>query len=257
MTSTLRVVTLNIHKGLSQFNRRMVIHELREGLRALAPDVVFLQEVQGRNNRHALRFDAWPEASQHEFLAGDELQHVYGRNRVHQYGHYGNAVLSRFPILSSVNEDISNHRFERRGLLHTVVTVPGWRRNLHCVCVHLSLHERGRRRQLDAIAARLDQLADKRMPIIVAGDFNDWRQRATQILEERLGMTEVSVAAAGEHQRTYPSVLPLLHLDRIYVRGFEVLRTQVHRGAPWSLLSDHLAVSAELVRASERGRERD
>ena len=245
----LRVVTLNIHKGLSQFNRRMVIHELREGLRALSPDLVFLQEVQGLNQRHALRFAAWPGEAQQVFLAGGELQHVYGRNRVHQHGHYGNAVLSRFPILSSENEDISDHRFERRGLLHTVVKVPGWKRNLHCICVHLSLHERGRGRQLDAIGARLEALADKRLPIIVAGDFNDWRQRASQVLEQRLGMIEVSVASGGRHQPTYPSVLPLLRLDRIYVRGFKVLRSKVHRGAPWSLLSDHLAVSAELERA--------
>ncbi|MCC6209452.1 MAG: endonuclease/exonuclease/phosphatase family protein [Burkholderiales bacterium] len=245
----LRVVTLNIHKGLSQFNRRMVIHELREGLRTLAPDLVFLQEVAGLHRRHALRFDAWPGEGQHEFLAGGELQHVYGRNRVHQYGHFGNAVLSRFPIVSSENEDVSDHRFERRGLLHTVVRIPGWKRNLHCLCVHLSLHERGRRRQLDAIAARLQLLADQRLPVIIAGDFNDWRLRASAILEKSLGMTEVSVAAGGRHGRTFPSLLPLLRLDRIYVRGFRVLRSKVHRGAPWSLLSDHLALSAELERA--------
>jgi len=249
MTPKLRVVTLNIHKGLSQFNRRVVIHELREGLRLLKPDLVFLQEVAGLNRRHALRFAGWPGAAQHEFLAGDELEHVYGRNRVHQHGHYGNALLSRHPILSFENEDVSDHRFERRGLLHTVVNVPGWRRNLHCVCVHLSLHERGRRRQLDAIAARLESFADKRMPIIVAGDFNDWRQRASGILEKSLGMTEVSIVAGGGHSRTFPSVLPMFRLDRIYVRGFKVLSTQVHRGPPWSQLSDHLAVSAELERA--------
>ncbi len=245
----LRVVTLNIHKGLSQFNRRVVIHELREGLRTLNPDLVFLQEVSGLNQRHALRFDAWPGEGQHEFLAGSEMEHVYGRNRVHQHGHYGNAVLSRFPIVSSENEDVSDHRFERRGLLHTVVRVPGWKRNLHCICVHLSLHERGRRRQLDAIAARLQLLADQRLPVIIAGDFNDWRQRASAILEKSLGMTEVSVAAGGRHGRTFPSLLPLLRLDRIYVRGFDVLRSKVHRGPPWSLLSDHLALSAELERA--------
>ena len=246
MSAKLRVVTLNIHKGLSQFNTRVVIHELREGLRALAPDLVFLQEVQGLNERHALRYAAWPGTPQHEFLAGADWKHVYGQNRVHQYGHYGNAVLSRFPIVSSENADISDHRFERRGMLHAVVHVPGWKRNLHCVCVHLSLHERGRRRQLDAIGARLEQLVESRMPIIVAGDFNDWRKRATRILEHSLGMTEVSVASGAGHLRTFPSVLPLLGLDRIYVRGFEVLTSQVHRGAPWSLLSDHLALSAEL-----------
>ncbi len=249
MTAKLRVVTLNIHKGLSQFNRRMVIHELREGLRSLKPDLVFLQEVAGLNQRHARRFAAWPGEAQHEFLAGDELQHVYGRNRVHQHGHYGNALLSRHPILSSENEDVSDHRFERRGLLHTVVKVPGWRRNLHCVCVHLSLHERGRSRQLEAISGRLEELASRDLPIIVAGDFNDWRHRATSILERRLGMTEVSVAHHGRAVATYPSVLPLLRLDRIYVRGFKVAASRVHRGKPWSMLSDHLAVSAELERA--------
>ncbi len=249
MSETLRVATLNIHKGLSQFNRRTVIHELREGLKTLDPDLVFLQEVQGLHERNALRFAAWPAMPQHEFLAGTEWEHAYGRNAVYDHGHHGNAILSRFPILSFENEDVSDHRFERRGMLHCVVTVPGWRRNLHCVCVHLSLHERGRRRQLDAIAARLEEIAARGLPIVVAGDFNDWRRRASRILEDRLGMTEVSVASGGRHARTYPSRLPILQLDRIYVRGFRVAGARVHRGAPWSLLSDHLAVSADLRRA--------
>ena len=68
----LRVATLNIHKGLSHFNRRVVIHDLREGLRALQPDLVFLQEVAGLNRRHALRYASWPGEGQHEFLAGSE-----------------------------------------------------------------------------------------------------------------------------------------------------------------------------------------
>jgi endonuclease/exonuclease/phosphatase family metal-dependent hydrolase len=249
MTQALRVVTLNIHKGLSQFNRRMVIHELREGLNKLEPDLVFLQEVQGLNERHALRFASWPSAPQHEYLKQEGWEYAYGLNRTHHFGHYGNAVLSRFPIVSIENADISSHRFERRGLLHCVLSVPGWRRDLHCLCVHLSLHERGRRRQLDAIVERLGHVAARGLPIIVAGDFNDWRQRASSVLEKSLGMTEVSVASAGRHSRTYPSMLPMFHLDRIYVRGFKVLRSGVHRGPPWSRLSDHLALSTELERA--------
>jgi len=130
-----------------------------------------------------------------------------------------------------------------------VLKVPGWRRNLHCVCVHLSLHEAGRKRQLDALGARLQDLVERNAPIIIAGDFNDWRQRASPILKNSLGMSEASLAAVGRHQRTYPSLLPLFRLDRIYVRGFAVVKSQVHRGPPWSLLSDHLALSAELERA--------
>ncbi|MDX1375247.1 MAG: endonuclease/exonuclease/phosphatase family protein [Burkholderiales bacterium] len=248
MTQVVRVVTLNIHKGLSHFNRRMVIHELREGLRALDADLVFLQEVQGMNQRLALRFAAWPGVPQHEYLAEGGWTPVYGRNAVYDHGHHGNAILSRYPIVSAANEDVSSHRFERRGLLHSVVTVPGWRRNLHCLCVHLSLHERGRRMQTEAIAERLADLIRRRLPVVIAGDFNDWRHRASAVLENRLGMREVSVVHRGRAARTYPSFLPLLRLDRIYVHGFEVVSTQVHGGAPWSMLSDHLALSADLRR---------
>ena len=248
MIHKLRVATLNIHKGLSHFNRRMVIHELRDGLRALDADLVFLQEVQGLNQRHTLRFASCPPGPQHEFLAGEEWQYAYGRNAVYDHGHHGNAILSRYPFVSFENHDVSDHRFERRGLLHCVVAIPGWRRNLHCVCVHLSLHEGGRNRQLEAISGRLKELASHYLPIIVAGDFNDWRHRATAILERQLGMTEVSVVHAGRAPRTYPSMLPIFRLDRIYVRGFDVMASRVHGGKPWSMLSDHLAVSAELTR---------
>jgi endonuclease/exonuclease/phosphatase family metal-dependent hydrolase len=103
MIHSLKVATLNIHKGLSQFNRRMVIHELREGLRALAPDLVFLQEVQGVNQRHERRFATWPLAPQHEYLAGSDWQHAYGMNAAYDHGHHGNAILSRFPIVSMQN----------------------------------------------------------------------------------------------------------------------------------------------------------
>jgi endonuclease/exonuclease/phosphatase family metal-dependent hydrolase len=248
MNRLLRVITLNIHKGLSQFNRRVVIHELREGLNALEPDLVFLQEVQGLNERHALRFATWPTAPQHEYLAQAGWQHAYGLNRVHHYGHYGNAILSRFPIVSMQHADISSHRFERRGLLHCVLDVPGWRQALHCVCVHLSLHERGRRRQLEAIVERLADAASGGLPIVVAGDFNDWRQRATRVLEERLGLVEVTSVYGERPARTFPSLLPVLRLDRVYVRGFNIVEASVQIGAPWSLLSDHLALGAVLKR---------
>src|SRR4051812_17527095 len=99
MTDTLRVATYNIHKGLSFFNRRMVIHELRDHLRALNADVVFLQEVRGDHMRRARRFDNWPDQSQCEFLA-DSIwtDFAYGKNAIYDAGHHGNAILSRFPI---------------------------------------------------------------------------------------------------------------------------------------------------------------
>ena len=135
--SSLRICTYNIHKGFSQFNRRLAIHDLRDRLRLLGADVVFLQEVQGMHLRHARRHVDWPEQPQHEFLARDVWQQTaYGGNAIYDHGHHGNAILSRHPILSQANQDVSDHRFESRGLLHCEIRVAGVERLGKRVRVH-------------------------------------------------------------------------------------------------------------------------
>ena len=243
----LSICTYNIHKGFSQFNRRMVLHELRERLRSLDVDLVFLQEVQGLHLGHSQRHANWPGSPQHEFLAEDVWhQTAYGGNAVYDHGHHGNAILSRFPILTTSNQDVSDHRFERRGLLHCEIEVPGAARPVHCVCAHLGLMAGSRRRQMEALAERMERLAPDGDPLIIAGDFNDWRERANKLLVGRLGLHDAFAAWHGRAPRSFPSGLPLFRLDRIYVRGFDVHEAQVHAGPPWSKISDHAALSAQL-----------
>lgn len=248
---TLRVATYNIHKGLSTtplFNRRLTIHELREKLRLFDADIVFLQEVHGRHERHARRYENWPSAPQYEFLADTVWSDfAYGRNSVYDAGHHGNAVLSRFPILRWDNQDVSVRRLERRGLLHCEIGVPRWREALHCVCVHLGLigHERGR--QLEQLRQRIERLVPADAPLIVAGDFNDWRYRAAQELAHPLGLHEVFELVKGRPARTFPAALPIMSLDRIYVRGFRVPTAHVHHGRAWARISDHAALTASLI----------
>ncbi|NMF89514.1 endonuclease/exonuclease/phosphatase family protein [Aromatoleum petrolei] len=243
----LRICTYNIHKGFSQFNRRMVIHELRERLRSLDVDLVFLQEVQGLHLGHASRHPNWPEHPQHEFLAEDVWhQTAYGGNAVYDHGHHGNAILSRFPIVSTSNQDVSDHRFERRGLLHCEVQVPGVESPVHCICAHLGLFAGSRRRQMEALADRMERLAADDAPLIIAGDFNDWRNRAQHLLVERLNVRDAFETGRGRPPRSFPSKLPVFRLDRIYVRGFEVKQAAVHAGPLWSRISDHAALTAEL-----------
>lgn len=243
----LRICTYNIHKGFSQFNRRMMIHELRDRLRNLHADIVFLQEVQGLHLGHAHRHPAWPAAPQHEFLAQEVWPAAaYGGNAVYDHGHHGNAILSRFAILTSENQDVSDHRFERRGLLHCQIAIPGLPKPVHCVCVHLGLTSGGRRRQMEALAERMEALAPDGAPMLIAGDFNDWRNHADEILVPRLGLKEVFSHGRGQPARSYPSSLPILRLDRIYVRGFQVAQALAHFGPPWSRISDHAALSADL-----------
>ncbi len=248
----LSVATYNIHKGFSVtplLARRPVLRTLREQLRALNTDLVFLQEVIGEHSVHAARHRDWPAQTQYEFLA-DSLwsSHAYGKNAVYDAGHHGNALLSRFPIVRWDNEDVSAHRFERRGLLHCEIEVPGWPQNLHCVCVHLALTARGRGFQLQRLRQRIERLVPAESPLIVAGDFNDWywRHRATHELAHPLNMHEVFELLQGSPARSYPSWLPVLRLDRIYVRGFAVRSAGVHHGRHWGRMSDHAPLTADL-----------
>lgn len=244
----LHVATYNIHKGFSQFNRRLMIHELREQLRALAADIVFLQEVQGQHRRHAARFEEWPAEPQYEFLAHKVWSdYAYGRNTVYAHGHHGNAILSRYPIRWAENEDVTLNRREGRGLLHCEIDIPGATAPLHCICVHLALNERGRRHQVGALIERLHREVPERAPLVVAGDFNDWRNLAGKRLASALDLHEALADVWGRPARSFPSAFPMLRLDRIYVRGLDVERTVAHRGRPWRRISDHAPLSAVLT----------
>jgi endonuclease/exonuclease/phosphatase family metal-dependent hydrolase len=185
---------------------------------------------------------------QHEFLA-DEVwgDAAYGCNMVYDHGHHGNAILSRFPILHQHNQDVTHLHFERRGLLHCTLEVPRLTTSLHCVCVHLSLLSRSRRLQLDALASYLETIVPAGAPLLIAGDFNDWRNHADELLAQRLGLTEIfSATVLAQPSRSFPARLPLFRLDRIYQRGLTTRTAHLHAGPPWSALSDHAALSAQL-----------
>ena len=250
MSETFHIATYNIHKGFSQFNQRMMLHALKDQLRLMHPDLVFLQEVHGEHVGHAARLENWPVAPQYEFLA-DELwkDFAYGKNAVYPEGHHGNAVLSRYPIVAWENINISAHAMESRGLLHCEVAIPGWHDTLHCVNVHLGLGGRGRMKQLQAIRDRIQEMVPAHAPLIIAGDFNDWRIKAGEFLARSLHVNEVFEQLHGVSAKSYPSAMPMLRLDRIYYRGLKVKTAHVHHGRPWSRISDHAALSATMSRA--------
>ena len=245
---TLKIATYNIHKGLSHFNRRVVLHELRERLRELNADIVFLQEVQGESNGHARRHRNYPALPQYEFLA-DQIwpHHAYGKNAVYDEGHHGNAILSRYPIARWDNQDVSAHRLESRGLLHCEIPMPDSGRLLHCICVHFGLFKRWRGMQFNALVERIKQMVPDNAPMVVAGDFNDWRNHASRLLAQELQLHEVFEVRHGKPARSYPAGMPLLRMDRIYVRGMDIQYCEVHAHHPWNKISDHAALSATLA----------
>ncbi len=246
--AVLTVMTVNIHKGFTFFNRRFILPELRDAVRKVGADVVFLQEVQGTHEEHGRRFSGWPETPHYEFLA-DEIwpQYAYGRNVVSPVGHHGNAVMSKFPIVHDRNHDVSVAGPEKRGLLHCVLRVPGQPLEVHAICVHLGLLERHRQQQLRRLCAMVRAEVPPNAPLIVAGDFNDWRRKADPVLDAGAGLREVFVSAYGVPARTFPARMPLLCLDRIYLRNASVHLPVVLPRKPWSHLSDHAPLAAEIL----------
>ena len=243
MTDTLRIGTYNIHKGLSSFSVRMVLHDQRELIRSLGVDIMFLQEVRGKHDRHSRLFTG----GQYEFLADSIWQSfAYGKNAVRSNTDHGNAILSKYPIVQWENEDISAHPTEERGLLHCEIEVPGWDVNLHCICVHLGLLGSWRHQQLIALENRIKSMVPEGAPLIIAGDFNDWRQKAGNTLAADLGLKEVFEHTMGKPARSFPSVLPFFRLDRIYTRGFDIKHTKIHSGPRFANTSDHAALTADL-----------
>jgi len=242
-----KVLTVNIHKGFTFFNRKFILPELREAVRSVGADVVFLQEVTGNHLKHGDKFDNFPDAPHYEFLA-DTIwpEFAYGRNAVYTNGHHGNALLSKFPIVRFENHDVSISGPERRGLLHCELHIPGRSVNVHAICVHLGLMETHRTQQMDMLCNLVRKHIPAHAPVVVAGDFNDWRHQAHAQLARRAGLYEVFVQAHGRAARTFPARFPVLRLDRIYVRNAVAHAPVVLPGKPWSHLSDHAPLAAEI-----------
>lgn len=243
----LRVLSYNIHKGFSIGNLSFVLGAIKEAILSVNADIVLLQEVVGENVKHAGRYAQWPSESQFEYLADTTWSHyAYGKNAVYQSGHHGNAILSKFPIVKYENVDISQNRFEQRGLLHAEIEIPQSKQRIHCYSSHLNLMQRHRKRQLNQLVSTLRSQVQAGEPLILGGDFNDWSRRASTTLTSALNLSEAFKSVHGHYAKTYPAVLPLLSLDRVYIRELTALSAKVHSGSKWGSLSDHAAISVEL-----------
>jgi endonuclease/exonuclease/phosphatase family metal-dependent hydrolase len=207
--SLLRVATYNIHKG-----------------------------VQGLHRREEQYFNRWPELPQAEFLCPEGYFALYQTNAKTKHGEHGNALLSRWPVVSHGHEDMSDHRFEQRGLLHAELKVG--RRKVHVIVLHLGLIAGSRGRQVEQMLRFIEREIPSTAPVIVAGDFNDWGSKLRPLLNSH-GFQDF----LGERALTYPSRLPLTQLDYVYCRGLKPVGLQIPRGRIWWRMSDHLPLIAE------------
>jgi len=263
----LRVATYNIHKGVMGLRKRSRIHDLRLALHSIDADICFLQEVQERNERLARRHETQNGTQLDVLCTGSYLHRAYGMNAVYPHGHHGNAIVSRHTIGQYLNHDISDHALERRGMLHAVshLETKQGALDVHLINTHFGLIKRSRVRQAEFLIDFVRSEVPAGAPLIIAGDFNDWQKGIDEILQRDLDVVEAAAdynrrqrngfrfgllpwrnGARSQVARTYPSVLPWLSLDRIYVRGFKVREVRVPKGIEWAQRSDHMPLIADL-----------
>jgi endonuclease/exonuclease/phosphatase family metal-dependent hydrolase len=231
---TLRVVTYNIHRcrGL---DGRTIPQRAIEVLRGLDADIIALQEVMGAGSND----------SGHAEIIGAGLGMGWVMASVrHLRGHqFGNVVLSRFPITQHHQYDLSWRTCEPRACQRVDLDIDN--HTLHMFNVHLGTAFRERKDQSERLATIVH---DRRIstPKIVLGDFNEWsRGLATAVLEEKLQAIDLSVHL--RRKRTYPGILPFLHLDHIYYEGHvDIAGVEVPRTRKSLMASDHLPFLAEL-----------
>ena len=242
----IKLVTYNIHKGFNITNRRFVLHQIRDLLKETGSDMAFLQEIHGEHKSLAAKVEGWPETSQYEFLADNIWHHyAYGKNAIYSSGHHGNAILSKYPFTEWENLNVSYLKWASRSLLHGVVMIPEINKEIHVICLHLDQLRIIRNHQLKRLASRIAEKIPADSPLIVAGDFNDMGDHASNFLFTGQGLREVHHSMHGYHAMTYPSKWPMFALDRIYYRNIELINCECLTQLPWRNLSDHTPLCAE------------
>jgi endonuclease/exonuclease/phosphatase family metal-dependent hydrolase len=235
----LRVATYNIHK-CKGLDRRTDPSRIAKIIRQLDADIVALQEVLDvRGGR--------PELDQAQTLAAELAGYhwVFGENRQLYGGAYGNMTLSRTESSFSTNYDLTWKHRERRGCLRTDFNLSGVL--LHVFNVHLGTSFIERRHQARTLVSPklLQQVSAGRK--IVVGDFNEW----TRGLASRLMGSSFEAAEPRKllrYGRTYPGVLPLMHLDHFYFEAtLSLTHLKVDRSRAALLASDHLPLIADFT----------
>lgn len=209
-------------------------------LRELDCDIYALQEVDNEPSDE-------DDSKQLEYLsAALDMAAVPGLRIVRHSGQYGNAILTRLPIISVHRHDLSYPWFEPRGALEVRLELAG--AQLRVIATHLGLSRAERRAQWRQLLAAVAN-APRSLPTIVIGDMNEWFPWSATLRDVHRILGRPSAAPAE-----FPTAAPFLALTRVWVRPTNALTAvAVHRSELARRASDHLPIKAMI----EVGRLRD
>jgi len=210
-----------------------------KALKEIDADIVALQEV------HCIHGRPGEEDQAHFIARALGFNYCMGHNRALRGGIYGNLVLSRFPLLASENHDISVSGREERGCLRVDIDL-GRESLLRVYNVHLGTSFIERQSQARKLISE-SILSDANLPgpRIMLGDFNEWtRGLVTRLLNDHFRTGDIRLHL--KRSRTYPGLLPIMHLDHIYFdETLELENAKLHRSRTTLLASDHLPIFAD------------
>lgn len=224
------IASYNVHSCVG-LDRRRKPARIAAVIRELGCDVLALQEVDNQPGEHV-------ESMQLEYLSEElGMAAVPGLRMIRHTGEYGNALLTRYPILSVRRHDLSYPLCEPRGAIDVQLQIDGC--SVRVIAAHLGLRRAERQSQwhriMEAVAEHLD------MPTFVLGDMNEWYRGAKTLEEAHRIFGEPSAPAA------FPSFWPILALTRIWVRPVAAIASiEAHRTELSRIASDHLPVKATI-----------
>lgn len=233
----IRLLSYNIHKGIGGRDRRYRLERILGVLEAERPDVICLQEVDRHVRRS--RHDDQPELLARWFGAIDRAYQLNVRLRE---GGYGNLILSRFPFREHHHVSLRLRSKKPRGAQLAVIDTPFG--SLHLVHWHLGLAESERAWQVNHLLCHTLFQQSARLPTVIVGDFNDWRNRLAGDLLEPAGFAQATRPIS--RFRSFPAYLPLASLDKAFCRGLTVHRAFVSHQALARQASDHLPLVLDL-----------
>jgi endonuclease/exonuclease/phosphatase family metal-dependent hydrolase len=241
-----RVMTYNIHRAIG-VDRRFRPERITRILGSHEPDIVLLQEVD----------DGVPRSREMDLARELAVDMGYphfavGHNVTLRKGRYGNATLSRFPILRERNIDLTIGNWKRRGCQHTAILLgsrAGRKHRLEVFNLHLGLSAHQRDSQV-ALLARSRELASlsANVACLVGGDFNDWRSRLQPLFTAQMRFRSATDRSRDGDRAiaTYPAFFPRGPLDRIYYRGpLRLTSARRCRLRLSRIASDHLPIIAD------------
>ncbi len=200
----LKVMTFNIHHS-EGLDGQTDVARIADVIRSAKPDLVALQEVDQRMTRTA-------NIDQPAELARLTNMHVaFGGNLELQGGHYGNAILSRWPLDKTQNHLLPNSEGgEQRGVLVAEWNAPE-APQLRFMATHFD-HRRSDTDRLASAKAVNQLLEHSELPALLAGDLN--AQLGSQAMNQLTGKWTIPHI---KDRPTFPAQSPTRQIDFILV----------------------------------------